>query len=284
MSFSFKYSSRSKIGVVGMAIAFTLTGLITPSHALEFPNTGGRGGPSSTAGGGVRGECGANINSEVLTALMPTNDQGEYEHTFVDDTVTLVFHISAELSEKMGEIYAEDMDTGEVIVEQEIALNQTPGSVSVTFPATLADGTPLTPNRSYGWAFSIICDPIDRGVDIYTTGLFTQVSNTASQPTNVESTEVTNVDNTIPEPTSVESTEAASVGNTPSQPTSVESTEVASVSIATARAYAQEQIWQESYQILDTIKCTHRSEWDEFLTSVGVDGGIIATTLSQCSQ
>ena len=170
----------------GTSLAVSLVGFAPLAHSLEFPSTGGRGGPSNTTGGGVRGACdgGPQIGHAFapITTLMPVSQTGIYEHTFVDETVHLFFYISEGFQGKTAELYVEDPETGEVILEDQLLLANGSGLLPVSFPASTGNGTLLTQNKAYAWEFSIICDASDRALDLVTSGQIKRIENTSALP------------------------------------------------------------------------------------------------------
>ena len=239
--FSILFSSATLLG------ASLLSPL--PSYSIEFPSTGNRGGPARTTGGGVRGnDCSSNLGQSnpafPLTPLLPMNANGEYQNTFVDNSVVMQFYVPDGIDNQYAEVYVEDPDTGEVIYDKLLFLSNSPKIMQVSFPAfSEATGEPLEIGKDYLWEFSIICDFRDRGLDIYTSGYTRRLD----------------VSNQLPLDRQEE------------------------WSIASADRYAQASIWQESLQILDHLKCNSQGEWMEFLNSVGLHQGIAQASLDQCS-
>ena len=222
-----------------------------PSHSIEFPSTGNRGGPARTTGGGVRGsDCRDDVvqenNAFSLTPLMPLNVSGEYQNTFVDDSVLMWFYVPDGFSNKSAEVYVEDPNTGEVIYENRVSLATSPGIMQVSFLAFSEEtGEPLAVNKDYLWEFAIVCDARDRGLDIYISGYTRRVETPSQLPSTFE--------------------------------------QLQDWSVASADIYAQALIWQESLRILDHVKCDSQAEWTEFLNSIGLDQAITQVSLEQCS-
>ncbi|MDJ0708485.1 MAG: DUF928 domain-containing protein [Leptolyngbyaceae cyanobacterium MO_188.B28] len=222
-----------------------------PSRSIEFPSTGNRGGPARTTGGGVRGgDCSSNVAQSnpalPLTPLLPLNANGEYQNTFVDDSVMMQFYVPDGIDNQYAEVYVEDPDTGEVIHDKIFFLTNSPKILQLSFPALSEEtGEALEIDKDYLWEFSIICDFRDRGLDIYTSGYMRRVDAPTQLPSTLERKE--------------------------------------DWTVAKADRYAQASIWQESLQILDHLKCNSQEEWAEFLNSVGLHGGITEVSLNQCS-
>ncbi|MCG8366396.1 MAG: DUF928 domain-containing protein [Pseudanabaenales cyanobacterium] len=229
-----------------------VTSLISlqPSYSIEFPSTGNRGGPARTTGGGVRGgDCrdGASQAHQVfsLTPLMPLNISGEYQNTFVDDSVVMLFYVPDGVRNKYAEVYVEDPNTGEVVYESIFFLATPPRIMQVSFPAFSEEtGETLEMDKDYLWEFAIICDFRDRGLDIYTSGYTRRVAPPSQLPPTFD--------------------------------------QLQNWTVASADSYAQALIWQESLRILDHVKCDSQAEWTEFLNSAGLDQAITQVSLEQC--
>ena len=228
----------------GTTAAIAWAGFIPLSHSVEFPSTGGRGGPANTTGGGVRGACndGQHANTSVpsITPLMPINQDGEYEHTLAEDSITLFFYVSGNVGQYAA-IYVENSQTGEVVFDSKQVLPRG-GLVQVSFPAFYDETeAPLVLNQAYRWDFAIVCDDKDRSLDVYKSGLLTRR------------------DSPLPE-----------------------LSDLRDWSLETANRYAQAHLWQESWMILAYQKCDETEEWQEFLQSVGINAEIAEATLSEC--
>ena len=222
-----------------------------PSYGIEFPSTGNRGGPARTSGGGVRGDNCANDTFQMhkaysLTPLMPLNANGEYQNTFVDDSVVMQFYVPDGIRDQYAEVYVEDPNTGEVVYESIFFLATSPRIMRISFPAFSEEtGEPLEIDKDYLWEFTIICDFRDRGLDIYTSGYTRRVATPAQLPSTFD--------------------------------------QLRDWSVASAASYAQALIWQESLRILDYVKCDAQADWTEFLSSIGLDQAITQVSLEQCS-
>ena len=222
-----------------------------PSYSIEFPSTGNRGGPARTTGGGVRGgDCWDGVIQEnkafSLTPIMPLNVSGEYQNTFVDDSVVMWFYVPDGFRDKSADVYVEDPDTGEVIYEDRLSLAASSGLMQVSFPAFSEEtGEPLAVNKDYLWEFAIVCDARDRSLDVYTSGFTRRVAPPDQLPSTFD--------------------------------------QLQDWSVVSADIYAQALIWQESLRILNYVKCDAQSEWIEFLNSIGLDPAITQVSLEQCS-
>ena len=165
-----------------MAIALPLTLLasstLTPAQAIEFPDTGDRGAPSSTAGGGTRGGwCEEEITwaDTSLLALAPKNNV----ITFAGDQASLWLHSSDIFENRTAEIFVQDAQTKDVIYETQLQLEGLePGKfIKVDLPSTAATGAPLLEKgKLYTWEFAIICSTGDRTQDYFVNGLLEYVT------------------------------------------------------------------------------------------------------------
>lgn len=160
------------LGAMAASLAMPSVG-----YALEFPDTGDRGAPSSTAGGGTRGGwCEENVTwaDTSLQALAPKNNV----ITFAGDQASLWLHASDIFEQKTAEIFVQNADTQAVIYEAQLQLEGLePGKlIKVDLPATTATGEPLLEKgKTYTWEFAIICSTGDRTQDYYVNGLLEPV-------------------------------------------------------------------------------------------------------------
>ncbi|EAW35375.1 DUF928 domain-containing protein [Lyngbya sp. PCC 8106] len=58
--------------------------------------------------------------------------------------------------------------------------------------------------------------------------------------------------------------------------------EAATEPLEQAKLYAQERIWQDTLMILAQLRQSHRTEWEQFLKSVGLDAVIASVPLTPC--
>lgn len=208
-----------------------------PAHAntdwlisLEFPPTNANN-PSSTAGGGVRGNSAGLCIAEndALTALGPKDQK----LTTVAATPTLFFYIpeiintvprvplEAELviTDKMGK------DLAGTPLKLELP-NQS-GIIKLSLPEDIK----LESGQEYIWQFSILCDPSDRGSDAWIQGTLQRTELTSSVLSEL-------------------------AGATP---------------LKQAELYAQARIWNETLEIAAQLREQDQTPWEQLLESVGLD-------------
>lgn len=132
--------------------------------SLEFPDTGNRGAPKKSAGGGTRSDdqnCLTNEENEPpLVALMPNR---ENKAKTASDTPTFYGYIPTTNATE-GEFVLVDADGNEVYYTQ-FDLPSTPGIITLEIPQTVA----LKPGN-YTWSLMVICDSRYRNRDKYVEG------------------------------------------------------------------------------------------------------------------
>ena len=207
-----------------------------PSHALEFPPTGGRGAPSRTAGGGMRGSA-CTTKGLPLTALVP----GDGMNTLVGNQITLLVYVPT-----VGPVFKNGkpvVDTSgnkvypkaELIVMDEIGNDVETKEVSLTGEAgviqvSLSEKTTLQANKKYFWEFAIVCDANDRTKDQFVQGelqrvqLNSEIKNALKQATPLKQAEL----------------------------------------------YAKAGIWQETLTTAAQLRSSDPKTWEDLLRSVGL--------------
>ena len=137
---------------------------VQSAHSLEFPSTGDRGAPSRTESGGTRSDrCGLPLGKR-LSALVPQNNV----NTFAGEQAAFWMHMPAELSGETAELFVKNVQTEEVVYQQQFPMGRvdTDSIVEVRLPATQANGTQvMEPNQDYFWELAVICDVSDRSRD-----------------------------------------------------------------------------------------------------------------------
>lgn len=136
--------------------------------SLEFPPSGNSN-PTSTAGGGVRGN-GAGLciaENEALTALGPKDGL----LTTVAETPTLFFYVPNMVGMTDQIVEAEFVLTDKLGKDLagtplKIELPGEAGIIKLPLPETVQ----LESDQEYTWQFAIICDPADRGSDAWVQG------------------------------------------------------------------------------------------------------------------
>lgn len=149
-------------------LAGPIGGVALPASAQEFQPSD-QGLPGRREGGGTRGGCLTSGNSEsasqpaTLTALMPNSNVG----LTITDYPVFSWYVPQN-SATAAEFVLLDQANSEVYKAVIPVVNQ-PGVVSLRLPT---DGTvtPLAVGKSYQWYFSLICDPLDRSADTFTSG------------------------------------------------------------------------------------------------------------------
>jgi Domain of Unknown Function (DUF928) len=148
-------------GLVSMVTSLLVT---APLLAQEFEPPD-QGLPGRREGGGTRGGCLAQAGAQPhsLTALIPATNTGR--------TVTAhpsLFWYVPQNTAAAAEFVLLDAANTE-IYKTILPISQQPGVLSLSLPA---DGSvpALEVGKSYRWYFSLICDPLDRSADSFTTG------------------------------------------------------------------------------------------------------------------
>ncbi|MEL6492981.1 MAG: DUF928 domain-containing protein [Cyanobacteria bacterium J06621_3] len=229
-------------------VAVLAAGMGMPGYALEFPDTGDRGAPSTTAGGGTRsGWCEDDAiastqgNEIALTALVPYNNI----NTFVGDQAALWIYGTPGVNQKTAEIFVQNAQTYEVIYQEQISIEglDAGGLVRVELPANDASGAPLLEkNQEYKWEFAVICSSGDRSLDYHIGGLL--------QPVELDSELSSQLEAANPQ----------------------EQTEL----------YANAGIWQETLILAEQLRESAPELLPELLTSVGlsIDLEVLATEIN----
>ncbi|WP_107667407.1 DUF928 domain-containing protein [Cyanothece sp. BG0011] len=193
--------------------------------SLEFPDTGNRGAPKKSAGGGTRSDdqnCLTNEENEPpLVALMPNR---ENKAKTASDTPTFYGYIPTTNATE-GEFVLVDADGNEVYYTQ-FDLPSTPGIITLEIPQTVA----LKPGN-YTWSLMVICDSRYRNRDKYVEGSLEYVVLTED------------LENQIKDKPSLEK----------------------------AQVYAEESLWLETLDTVAKIKQENPQEWQQLLTSVGLE-------------
>jgi hypothetical protein len=151
------------IVLTAFAIALPLQAL-----ALDFPATGGRGAPSSSAGGGMRGSVCVDTKTP-LTALVPANQVNTFSGR------QGVIFVSVPAVKSTAELYIQD-DQQNVIYETTVQLKGKAGILQLRLPETIV----IQPNKTYTWEFSIVCDTHDRTKDQIIQGKMQRVPTSVS--------------------------------------------------------------------------------------------------------
>jgi hypothetical protein len=130
---------------------------ITPTAAQDYTPPD-HGAPGRREGGGTRGGCLAQQPS--LTALMPTTNSG----LTVTERPTFFWYVPQTAA--AAEFVLLDQANAEVY-KTTVSVPVQAGVIGVSLPAST---TALAVGKSYRWYFSLICDPLDRSADVFTSG------------------------------------------------------------------------------------------------------------------
>lgn len=234
---------KQSFSLVSLTLLLSVS-LVPPSYGLDFPDTGDRGAPSSTAGGGTRGGwCdleSAWWDETSLFALVPKNNVS----TFAGDQASLWIHLGPIFSQKRAEIFVQHAQTREVVYRQELTLEAFDYNhvMQIDLPAIQQEsGEPLlNKNEEYSWEFAVICDEGDRARDYYINGLMQPV-----------------------EPDAALSAQLATAN-----------------SEVKAELYANAGIWQETMMLAQELSDSQPDLLTELLASVGLETSL-AQSLSQ---
>ncbi|MGK7954934.1 MAG: DUF928 domain-containing protein [Crocosphaera sp.] len=193
--------------------------------SINFPDTGNRGAPKKSAGGGTRGDdqtCFSNEDNEPpLVALMPNRENKAKTAT---DTPTFYGYIPTTTATQ-GEFVLVDEDNKEVYYTA-FSLPTTPGIMTLEIPETVN----LQPGN-YTWSLMVICDSRYRNRDKYVEGSLEYIAPKQD------------LENQIKDKPSLEK----------------------------AEVYANESLWFETLDTVAKIKEENPQEWEQLLTSVGLE-------------
>jgi hypothetical protein len=154
--------TRRVVGLLLLLELMSSVGGIAPAFAQDYipPD---RGAPGRREGGGTRGGCMAQQPSSQpsLTALMPDTNSG----------LTLAEHPAffwyvPQSSATAAEFVLLDQSDTEVY-KTTLPVPAQAGVVSINLPA---EAPALEVGKSYHWYFSLVCDPLDRSADVFTSG------------------------------------------------------------------------------------------------------------------
>jgi len=134
--------------------------------------------PSMSREGGIsRGAtCGLNGQPVEVTALLPKTNEAELstkKEIEVEKTVsahpTFLIHVPQTSAKNAAFLMKKKISAteDEIVYEQNVALPETPGIVSISLPA---DAAALEVGQSYNWTFQVVCDPTDREKDLTVEG------------------------------------------------------------------------------------------------------------------
>ncbi len=162
---NFGYQLEISILAVLAAVVLVLTEAAPSLAQFRPPN---RGMPGRREGGGTRGGC--PIQQPGLTALMPESNLGR---TLAPDPT--FFWYVPQNSVAAAEFVLLDASNSEIYKAQ-MAVPTEAGIVRLTLPQ---DQPPLELGQSYRWYFSLICEPLDRSADMFTSGWVERVEPSA---------------------------------------------------------------------------------------------------------
>lgn len=148
-----------------LCISSSITVIAASSVAQEFEPPD-RGLPGRREGGGTRGGCLA--QQPALTALMPNTNMG----LTVAEYPSFFWYVPQNTA-VAGEFVLLDQANAEVY-KTTVPISNQPGVVSVSLP-TDGSASALEVGKSYRWYFSLICDPLDRSADVFTSGWIERV-------------------------------------------------------------------------------------------------------------
>ncbi|MDJ0729903.1 MAG: DUF928 domain-containing protein [Crocosphaera sp.] len=214
------------LGVFSPLLPVISSPLFNPSLiSLNFPDTGNRGAPKKSAGGGTRSDdqtCLTNEENEPpLVALMPNRENKAKTAT---DTPTFYGFIPTTTATQ-GEFVLVD-DTNNEVYYTQFPLPSTPGIIKLEIPQNVN----LQPGN-YTWSLMVICNSSYRNRDKYVQGSLEYVVPTPG------------LENQIKDEPSLEK----------------------------AQVYANASLWFETLDTVAKIKEENPQEWQELLTSVGLE-------------
>ncbi|MCU0523701.1 MAG: DUF928 domain-containing protein [Elainella sp. Prado103] len=154
-----------------LSCALTLFGIgILPSSLAQEFNPEDRGLPGRRQGGGTRGGC--LTQQPTLTALIPDTNLG----TTLSEYPSFFWYVP-ENNAVAAEFVLLDANNQE-LYQTILPVTQQAGIVQFKLPE---DGTaqPLKTGESYRWYFSLICNPLDRSTDSFTTGWIRRIEPSA---------------------------------------------------------------------------------------------------------
>lgn len=155
-------------GLALIVFCLAIPWLSLPSRAQEYTPSG-RGMPGRREGGGTRGGCLA--QQPTLTALMPSTNSG----TTLAEQPTFFWYVP-ENTAAAAEFVLLNAEN-QPIYQVTLPISSQAGILSLTLPADRSSPS-LTLNQPYRWYFSLICDPLDRSADSFTSGWIERIQPT----------------------------------------------------------------------------------------------------------
>lgn len=230
-----KLSSTFRV-LSAVVLAANIAGIV-PAQALEFPDTGDRGAPSTTAGGGTRsGWCEdddiarAQGHDTMLTALVPKNNV----ITFAGEQASVWMYGTAGINQQSAEIFIQHADTREVVYQEQVVIEglEAGGLIRVDLPTVKPSGEALlAQDQMYSWEFAVICSSGDRALDYHINGML--------QPVELDAKLTSQIETASPE--------------------------------EQAELYASAGIWQETLILAEQLSGSMPTLLPELLTSVGLE-------------
>lgn len=166
-----------------------------------------------------------------LTAIIPNADVS----LTTNEETTFSIYIP-QTDALLGKFSLNLSDDGSRSYTEDILLTGQPGLVSFTLPQEIA----LATDRAYDWKFTLYCD-----LPGTTAGLGSAEQRVSSVSGQVERVDIS--------------------------PELEAQLEAATTPLAKAEAYVEAGIWHEALALLADLRETQPQQWEEFLTSVGLD-------------
>lgn len=163
--------------LLALGLISSLVGAVAPAVAQEFEPSD-QGLPGRREGGGTRGGCLAPASAQPhsLTAIIPNTNLG----LTVTEYPSFFWYVPQNAAAAAEFVLLDQANTE--IYKTVLPISQQAGVLSLSLPA---DGSvpALEVGKSYRWYFSLICDPLDRSADSFTSGWIqrTEPSSTLSQ-------------------------------------------------------------------------------------------------------
>ncbi len=194
--------------------------------SVTFPPTDNRGAPARTAGAGQRSVNLQCASSQLpLTVLAPADNVG----TTVSARPSLFWYVPQTQAKSAEFIVFEGRD--KEVYRTTLVLDGTPGILELSIPEAVY----LETGKNYRWFFGLVCNPMDRGEDLFVEGKLQRTQLSFEQNSKL-----------------AEATEP----------------------LEKARVYAQAKIWQETLNLLAQLRRERPRDvkvaeaWEELLDSV----------------
>lgn len=227
---------------------------------LDFPD---RGSPQTgSVGGGTRGTCVSKEDMSLFKSLVPT----DYWVTTLAANPSLFWHIPKNKA-TYAELVVLDQD-GTIIYNKELELPQQIQEKSAILQLNLPENT-LEEGKSYLWEFALVCDPLDRGSDAYYVGTVERFSLDKLPPRANQLPNKRDLENNLAKLQQEYRQMTVKLNSSAKENTQLQKPQVDNL-LAQAQIYTQLDLWSETFQIIAQLREARPDEWQDLLTSIGI--------------